>query len=164
MCLCNGRRRVISSWVIRYSSGNKGIVWKPTYAENDPTVRSARVRSSSSGSFPVSCESPSQSLSTISSPPRSSTAIFRPLKYFTTGDTQRFGIPKEELPRTFFHLLRLVIHDRARKVNWFQQVTRFGVPGPIYPVKKHPLSDRLNDRCFYGRPVGGVWNGCGLLE
>ena len=155
---------MISSWVIRYFSQDKGIIGKLAYAENDPVVRNARVRSSSDGSVSVSAESPSQSLSIIASPSRSSTGGFWPLKYFTTWTTQRFGRSKVKFRRTFFQLLRLVIHDHARGVNRLHQVTSLGVPNPILPVEKYSFSDRLDQRFFYKRPVSGAHKRCGLLR
>ena len=74
---------------------------------------------------------------------------------YNTGDVSR---------RTFVHLLCLVVHDHARKINRFQHLSRISVSSPTPPVEEDPCTNR-SDKCnLDGAPVGGALDLGGLIR
>ena len=138
-----------------------------TYAANDPVIRIARVCSSVSFLFGVPSQvpanSPSQSLSTLTSPSKSFIRAFRSLRYFTTRDSQCFSRSVIGFRRTVVQLLHLVTHDYAREVNGLQGIPRLGVSGPILPIEEGPCAHRFYERNLHRGPVGGTRDLLGLV-
>ena len=70
-----------------------------------------------------------------------------------TEDIQRFWKTRNVFRHTPVHLLCLVLHDNARKVNGLQHFSESGVSGPILPVEEVPPTNRIDKCNFHRGPV-----------